>query len=67
MEIIAVDDKSTDDSLSFLYQYSARHKERFITIASPENGRQGTAKNIGLQQAKGEWVGFVDSADVCGM
>lgn len=63
MEIIAVDDKSTDDSLRLLQEYSARYGERFIAIASPENKRQGGAKNIGLQHAKGEWIGFIDSDD----
>ena len=63
MEIIAVDDKSTDDSLALLKQYSAKYGERFITIASPENRRQGAAKNLGLKSARGEWIGFVDSDD----
>lgn len=63
MEIIAVDDKSTDDSLALLKQYSARYGERFVTIASRENKRQGAAKNLGLKCARGEWIGFVDSDD----
>lgn len=63
MEIIAVDDKSTDDSLKMLYQYSEKYPDRFITVASPENKRQGGAKNLGLAQAKGEWIGFIDSDD----
>lgn len=63
MEVIAVDDKSTDDSLELLKSYSARYGERFVTIASPENKRQGGAKNMGLQHAKGEWIGFIDSDD----
>ena len=63
MEIIAVDDKSTDDSLQLLESYSAKYGERFVTIASPENRRQGGAKNIGLKHAKGEWIGFIDSDD----
>lgn len=63
MEIIAVDDKSTDDSLALLRQYSRQYGERFITIAAAENGRQGAAKNLGLRQAKGEWIGFIDSDD----
>ena len=63
MEIIAVDDKSTDDSLAFLESYSKRYGSRFVTIASPVNGRQGSAKNIGLERARGQWIGFVDSDD----
>lgn len=63
MEIIAVDDKSTDDSLALLESYSERYGARFVTVASPENRRQGGAKNLGLQRARGRWVGFVDSDD----
>lgn len=63
MEIIAVDDKSTDDSLALLESYSERYGARFVTIASPENRRQGGAKNLGLQRARGQWIGFVDSDD----
>ena len=63
MEIIAVDDKSTDDSLAFLESYSEKYGTRFVTIASPVNRRQGGAKNLGLQKACGQWVGFIDSDD----
>lgn len=63
MEIIAVDDKSTDDSLAFLESYSEKYGARFVTIASPVNRRQGGAKNLGLQRARGEWIGFIDSDD----
>lgn len=63
MEIIAVDDKSTDESLALLESYSQKYGSRFITIASPVNRRQGGAKNLGLQRACGQWIGFVDSDD----
>ena len=63
MEIIAVDDKSTDDSLKLLESYSEKYGSRFITVASPVNRRQGGAKNLGLQRASGQWIGFVDSDD----
>lgn len=62
-EIIAVDDKSTDNSLDLLRTYEQKYVNKLKVIASPENRRQGGAKNLGLDAAKGEWIGFVDSDD----
>ncbi len=62
-EIIAVDDKSTDESLEVLREYEKRYPGKVKVIASPENRRQGGAKNLGLDAATGEWLGFVDSDD----
>ena len=66
-EIIAVDDASTDASPQILQEYEARlakeHPGRFRTILCAENHRQGGARNRGLAEAKGEWIGFVDSDD----
>ena len=62
-EIIAVDDKSTDNSLEVLFEYRDRYPEKVRVIASPQNGRQGAAKNLGLNVASGKWVGFIDSDD----
>ncbi len=62
-EIIAIDDKSTDNSLTVLYEYAEKHPDRIKVIASEENRRQGGAKNLGLNLAQGEWIGFMDSDD----
>lgn len=62
-EIIAVDDASTDDSLTYLKSLEAEHPSRLKVVASPCNKRQGGAKNLGLDAATGAWVGFVDSDD----
>lgn len=62
-EIIAVDDKSTDNSLEVLLRYQKEYPDIFHVIASPQNGRQGTAKNRGLDAACGAWIGFIDSDD----
>ena len=63
MEIIAVDDKSTDNSLDILKDYEKRYPGRVRVIASPENRRQGGAKNLGLKEAGGRFIGFMDSDD----
>lgn len=62
-EIIAVDDKSTDSSLAVLKAWSEKFPEKVKVIASPENRRQGGAKNLGLAAAAGMWIGFIDSDD----
>lgn len=62
-EIIAVDDCSTDDSLKILRDYEHRYPDKFFVIASPVNKKQGGAKNLGLERARGDWIGFIDSDD----
>lgn len=63
MEIIAVDDASTDRSLEILRQFEKDYPGRVRAIASPENRKQGGAKNIGLKEAKGRFIGFMDADD----
>lgn len=58
VEIICVDDGSTDDSLKILQEYSDR-----ISILKQENLGSGVARNLALQKAQGEYVLFVDSDD----
>ena len=62
-EIIAVNDASTDDSLSILKTYEKQFPEKVKVISYSVNKRQGGAKNEGLKIAGGEWIGFVDSDD----
>lgn len=62
-EIIAVDDASTDNSPQILLDYAADYPDVFKVFFSPENRKQGGAKNIGLKHAKGRWIGFIDSDD----
>ena len=62
-EIIAVDDASTDESFEILKEYESRYPWKFKAVQSYENRKQGGARNIGLDMAQGDWVGFVDSDD----
>ncbi|GAB3382749.1 glycosyltransferase family 2 protein [Azotobacter armeniacus] len=61
IEIIAVNDGSTDASLSILEHFRARHKS--ITIKNIENQGLSAARNIGLEIATGEYILFLDSDD----
>lgn len=61
-EVIAVDDCSPDNSGAILAEYAARDP-RVRVVTAPENVGLGGARNLGLQEAAGEYVWFVDSDD----
>lgn len=61
IEIICVDDGSTDNSLEILEEYG--EKDSRIRVFSIENSGLSIARNFGIEQANGEYIGFVDSDD----
>lgn len=61
IEIICINDGSTDESLEILKFYS--QKDERIKIVDKENEGQSVARNIGIEMASGEYLGFVDSDD----
>jgi glycosyltransferase involved in cell wall biosynthesis len=62
MEIICVNDESTDNSLNILRQYARKYDN--ITIIDQKNQGGAVAGNNGLKIAKGEYVAIMDSDDV---
>jgi glycosyltransferase involved in cell wall biosynthesis len=64
-EILVVDDKSTDNSLAVCREFADRHANIRI-FALPENtpGGAGIPSNVGIRNAGGKYIGFVDSDDV---
>ena len=61
IEVIAVDDGSTDNSLSILYKLQ-NYDKRLIVIHK-ENGGVSSARIVGMKNASGNWIGFVDGDD----
>ena len=61
IEIICVNDGSTDNSGKILDEYAAKDKR--IKVIHQENQGLGAARNVGIDLAKGEYIGFVDSDD----
>lgn len=62
-QLILVDDKSTDNSLEICKKFEQQHADQTILIPLEENGGPGKARNIALEYATGEYIGFVDSDD----
>ena len=61
LQIIVVDDGSTDNSSKLCDEYAKKDKR--IEVYHKENGGVSSARNIGIKNAKGEAVGFIDSDD----
>jgi glycosyltransferase involved in cell wall biosynthesis len=61
IEIICVDDGSTDNSPTILSEYSSADNR--ISIVTKENGGLSSARNAGVNVAKGEYIYFLDSDD----
>lgn len=62
LEVIVVNDNSTDDSLSIITDYAKKYSCIKIINLSTNQGA-GYARNIGLKNAKGKYIGFIDSDD----
>ena len=59
IEIVCVDDGSTDDSLKKLNSF----KDDRVKVIHKENGGQASARNVGILKATGDYILFIDSDD----
>lgn len=66
IEVLLIDDHGTDDSMLLARNYVNAHSspKTFRYLSTPRNMGPGPARNIGVEAAQGEYVGFVDSDDV---
>lgn len=62
IEIICINDGSTDNSLEILRKYESEDER--IKIIDKENGGLSSARNEGIREAKGEYILFLDSDDM---
>lgn len=63
LEIIAVDNNSTDGTKDILLEYQRRFGQ-LITVLEEKKQGAPAARNLGLRHAKGEWIQFLDADDV---
>ena len=61
IEIICVDDESTDSSYEILQEYAKKDKR--VRVFQQEHSNAGNARNVGIANAKGEYLLFLDSDD----
>ena len=61
LEIILIDDGSTDNSGAMAEKFALEDKR--VRVFHKENGGVCSARNLGIEKARGEYIGFVDSDD----
>lgn len=61
LEVLLIDDGSTDSSGAICDKYAAQDSR--VRVFHKPNGGVSSARNLGLDNARGEWVGWVDSDD----
>jgi len=60
-EVLLIDDGSTDKSGVICDEYAG--KDERVKVFHKENGGVSSARNVGLENANGEWISFVDADD----
>lgn len=63
LEVIVVDDGSTDETFSILQRYAEEHNNIPLKIYSITNSGPASARNYGIEHSIGEYVAFLDSDD----
>lgn len=61
VEVLVVDDCSTDGSWEYLNQIASQHPDKVLNFRTPNNSGPGPARNVALRQARGRWCIPIDS------
>lgn len=62
LEVIIVNDGSTDKSIKIINEYHKKFNSKIKVLSQPNKG-QASARNLGIENASGEYIAFVDSDD----
>ena len=62
-EIIVVNDGSTDGTQKIVEDYRKNHPEISVLLINKKNGGVSSARNIGMENANGNWIALLDSDD----
>lgn len=62
MEIVLVNDGSTDNTLDICNEYKKKYP-KLIKVIDKKNGGLSDARNVGIDKSKGDYISFVDSDD----
>ena len=63
-EMLIVDDSSTDNSSEIIKQYTSRDKRIIYLNTSAPSGSPSNPRNIGINNANGKYVAFLDADDI---
>ncbi len=65
LEVIVVDDGSTDDGLARCLALAGNHPQRLLVLRHADEGNHGAgaSRNLGIAQARGELIAFLDADD----
>lgn len=63
LEVIVIDDKSTDGTYDVLLKLKKEYNDRFILLQNEKNGGLAYTRNFGVKKATGKYIGFIDSDD----
>lgn len=63
LEVICVDDCSTDTSRNIIMEYQTKYPSKILCVKTEERLGPGGARNLGISSSHGQYIGFVDSDD----
>lgn len=64
IQIVIVNDKSTDNTLEILEEYKSQYPDNIILINNEKNMGPAFSRNVGLKHAEGQFINFLDADDI---